>query len=280
MSTLTSNYGLTLPAQEDYYNVDIFNDNNTVIDTELKRLSDVTGQLSAVAFSGKYKDLAGVPAAHSKTDNIIVATADNSDGLEDIVYDGSEDSLSKLNKAILGLENGGSVYFKAGEYVFESKLIVNKPNIHLKGCGNASRLRFNSGRLSLSNEGIDVSDLTIYSENEQTNATEGMILLDTSTGFSAANRISFHNVSFEYYADSTYGRLIFETPFDGIDDLRFVGCAFINRGSKYNNTRLIECADGEASFNGCVCACTVTGDRITADSGIELSGNHGIEAGA
>jgi hypothetical protein len=280
MSTLTNNYGLTLPEQEDYYNVDIFNDNNVVIDTELKRLSDLTGGLGAVAFTGKYKDLEGLPALHSKTDSIIVATSDSSDGLEDIVYDGSAESLSKLNSAIAGLENGGSVYFKAGDYVFNGKLFTDKENVHLRGCGNASRLIFTGGSLSFANEGITVSDLCISSSIEQGGEDTGMILLDASTGFSRANRLCFYNVSFEYTADQTYGRLIFEAPLGGVTGLRLVNCSFVNTGSRFNNTRLIKSTADDATFTGCVCACVVTGDSITADSGLTLSGNCGIEAGA
>ena len=40
MSTRTPNYSLILPAQEDYYNVDDFNDNYTAIDEELKNNAD------------------------------------------------------------------------------------------------------------------------------------------------------------------------------------------------------------------------------------------------
>lgn len=61
MSTKTANYNITLPAQEDYYNVDIVNENNIIIDKELKRLSDTADALAPVASSGSYNDLSDKP---------------------------------------------------------------------------------------------------------------------------------------------------------------------------------------------------------------------------
>lgn len=61
MSNKTANYDLTLPLQEEYYNVDIFNENYTVIDGELKRLSDSMDNLAQVAKSGSYNDLSDKP---------------------------------------------------------------------------------------------------------------------------------------------------------------------------------------------------------------------------
>lgn len=40
MSTTTENYGLKKPEQEDFYNIDDFNENADIIDTQLKTLSD------------------------------------------------------------------------------------------------------------------------------------------------------------------------------------------------------------------------------------------------
>lgn len=61
MSTKTANYNMTLPAQDEYYNVDIFNDNYEIIDGELKRLDNSINGLSAVASSGSYNDLSDKP---------------------------------------------------------------------------------------------------------------------------------------------------------------------------------------------------------------------------
>ena len=43
MSSKTTNYSLTKPAQSDFYNVDDFNDNADIIDAELKKGSDTLG---------------------------------------------------------------------------------------------------------------------------------------------------------------------------------------------------------------------------------------------
>ena len=43
MSSKTTNYNLTKPAQSDFYNVDDFNDNADIIDAELKKGSDTLG---------------------------------------------------------------------------------------------------------------------------------------------------------------------------------------------------------------------------------------------
>lgn len=40
MSTKTTNYGLTKPAQSDFYNVDDFNDNADILDAEMKKRQD------------------------------------------------------------------------------------------------------------------------------------------------------------------------------------------------------------------------------------------------
>ena len=40
MATYTSNYGLEMPAQSEYYNVDVFNENAEIIDTTMKDIQD------------------------------------------------------------------------------------------------------------------------------------------------------------------------------------------------------------------------------------------------
>ncbi len=52
MSSKTENYKLTLPAQEDFYDVDVFNDNNVIIDEELKKHSDKLDSLGAAIPKG------------------------------------------------------------------------------------------------------------------------------------------------------------------------------------------------------------------------------------
>lgn len=64
----TTNYNLNKPAQTDFYDVDIFNENADIVDTALKNTSDtassakaVTDKLAAVATSGSYEDLTNKP---------------------------------------------------------------------------------------------------------------------------------------------------------------------------------------------------------------------------
>ena len=42
MASKTPNYNLEKPFQDDFYNVDVFNGNSDIIDTELKRIDDKT----------------------------------------------------------------------------------------------------------------------------------------------------------------------------------------------------------------------------------------------
>lgn len=49
----TPNYGLALPAETDYYNIDIFNANATKIDTALKTISDAADQTGEAVTAAK-----------------------------------------------------------------------------------------------------------------------------------------------------------------------------------------------------------------------------------
>lgn len=48
MSTTTTNYGMTKPAQSDFYNVDDFNGNADIMDTEMKKREDAISAISKI----------------------------------------------------------------------------------------------------------------------------------------------------------------------------------------------------------------------------------------
>lgn len=61
MSNKTANYKMTLPTQDEFYDVDIFNENYSIIDEELKGVNDAIDGLATVAASGSYNDLTNKP---------------------------------------------------------------------------------------------------------------------------------------------------------------------------------------------------------------------------
>lgn len=63
MSAKTTNYSLTKPAQSDFYNVDDFNDNADIIDTEIKKRETEIGKINTKLGSDDFSALAASVSA-------------------------------------------------------------------------------------------------------------------------------------------------------------------------------------------------------------------------
>lgn len=154
MSTKTTNYNMVLPSQDDYYNVDIFNENYKTIDDELKRLSDVQDDLANVAEDGNYNSLDYKPF---KT----CATA------------------TELSAAISALsDSGGVIYLLPGTFDFTNiNLTVSKNNITICGSGAGTVIKLGATqKISITGNNIKLKSLNIIREAED--STE-LILLDS-----------------------------------------------------------------------------------------------------
>jgi hypothetical protein len=278
MSTKPINYNLVLPEQEDYYDVDIFNENYSVIDTELKRLSDETGGLSSVAHSGSYKDLYDLPSLHSSSATVIVGTADSPgyDGMEDILYDGSTECMKRLNTKIGELTEGGVIYFKPGTYSLAGALSLKGKGIKLCGSGMGTVINCDKGRVNVLNRDITIADLCIESNTAPASDTQGVILLDKMGIDEQADGFGMFNVTVKYMPSATYGALMFETSATEFTGIRLVGCTF-ESASQADKVRLIHNSQNlDTGTNGCVSGCIAKNSTITAIDGFAIGGSLGI----
>ena len=135
MSTKTTNYNLTKPAQTDYYNVDDFNNNFDIIDTELKAntnhthtASSITGGVLPVSRGGTGQsaiDTAPTQGSAKMVTSGAVYSAVNAAGLANNVHrlrvtvDGNYSSAGSNALIINNTEKLSSVNkYETGDIVF------------------------------------------------------------------------------------------------------------------------------------------------------------------
>lgn len=74
MAEYTENFNLKKPGQNDYYNIEDFNDNTDIIDAELKKLNDAIKNLDVDNVIAAINEIFQALAAH-KADNVAHGTA-------------------------------------------------------------------------------------------------------------------------------------------------------------------------------------------------------------
>ena len=169
MSTKTPNYNLTLPAQTDYYDVDIFNENYGIIDEALKALKDAQEALAKVATSGIYNDLTAIP----------FRTVSN---------------RQELSDAIGSLGDGeGRVYLMPGVFdLTDSNFSIGGDGVMLIGSGKGTVLKLGANtRLSFLGNHCGIKNLTLTRE---VSSTMELLLLDSGMETQFAGEFIMDNV--------------------------------------------------------------------------------------
>lgn len=177
MPNYTTNYNLKKPLQEEFYNVDDFNENADIIDTQLKsRATLVNGKVPTSELPiGTANGIAGLDEdGNVPVDNLpdTVAILDSTGKLPtdvipsdvggngkrttrytvgsssygwtssdcDYLCDGTADEV-EINNAIQALRStGGEVVLLDGQYNLTGSIIMDKNNVTIRGNGNNTKL--------------------------------------------------------------------------------------------------------------------------------------------
>lgn len=256
MSTKTTNYDMTLPAQEDYYDVDIFNENYEIIDEELKRLSDEQEGLADVASSGSYTDLEDKPTFN---------------GLDYKPFT-TVKTAAELVNALSGIgDNGGVIYLIQGTYDFTSTTLsaIGKDNVMLIGSGAGTVLKFGANtKLSFLGNRCGLKNLTVTREAASSNE---LILLDSDNTHTSADFL-MDNVYIDCNKANASGGFI-EITSTGLTNARFVNLVI---DTDEANALIAKSATTAAT--GLVTGCCANA-ALTVPSDITLGTNIGITAG-
>lgn len=164
MATKTTNYSLVKPAQEDYYDVGVFNGNADIIDNvincvaedltdSMNRLDEVEAGLSNIV--------------HPKAYNIIIAANDTPNKLKkgaDYVCD-DENDLEILNTAIASLTGGGCIKLLPGNYNLINTggsiaMLKLKNKVTLSGSGSSTILDIGN-KIHILSTGVVIENMTI-----------------------------------------------------------------------------------------------------------------------
>jgi hypothetical protein len=251
MSERTENYNMLLPAQEDYYNVEVFNDNYSVIDKNLHRVENAVEGLAEVAKSGGYNDLLKRPYTTCA-------------------------SVAEFNVAINAMDdNGGVICLLPGEYEFSADINIDKDNITVIGSGMNTVIKLSADkRLWVLGNYVTFEGLKIAREDE---SSKELILLDTM-GTHSAKGFKLDGVYIECGAMEGASGLIEVTSVDATE-LRLLNCTVVCDASRLIHT-------GSKVITGVVSGCissnamTVPATTTSGEQVIMLGANLNVKAGA
>lgn len=246
MSTKTPNYNLTLPAQTDYYDVDIFNENYGIIDEALKALKDAQEALAEVATSGIYNDLTAIP----------FRTVSNRQELSDAI--GS-----------LG-DGGGRVYLMPGVFdLTDSNFSIGGDGVMLTGSGKGTVLKLGANtKLSFLGNRCGIKNLTLTREAA---STMELLLLDSGMETQFAG---------DFIMDNVYIDCINANGSTGFIEITSSGAKNFRLLNTVVNTDqagiLVNCSTGIA--HGIISGCC-SNYPLTVPSGFTLGANINITEG-
>jgi len=151
MANLTTNYKLTKPLAEEFYDIGVFNANADIIDGALSDMR--SSQTLVVGKAGVHKNC-------------------------DYLCDGVDDQV-EINAAIAALPStGGKIVLLEGTYTINNNIgciTLNKANVTISGMGNSTRL-VGSG-MSATTQVITVTaDHCAITKIYMTSATDGIVL--------------------------------------------------------------------------------------------------------
>ncbi|GEM_PF-5519508 len=150
MADFTTNYNLKKPFQNEYYNVDDFNDNADILDAVLKEISDT--------------------AVKAKNYYVLIAAADSANAYKaaaDYVCDGTDDN-EEMSAALTYNDNKGkTVMFAPGTY-YVSGFRTNADNVTFAGIGKVKFVlsaRIDTAGKNLKIKNIEFEHTADYSSN-------------------------------------------------------------------------------------------------------------------
>lgn len=169
MANKTTNYGLTKPLPEEFYDINVHNENMDIVDEELKKVSDA-------AASGK------------RTVRLTVGTSDAGWTADqcDYLCDGDADDV-EINAAIAALPStGGELVLLDGSYDITAPININKNYVVLHGNGHKTKLYrgFDGDRLIyVSGNYAVIEDLSIngMSYSYTSTSNKGIYTLTSNT---------------------------------------------------------------------------------------------------
>lgn len=256
MSTKTTNYDMTLPAQEDYYDVDIFNENYEIIDDELKRLSDEQEALADVASSGSYTDLDDKPTFNDLDYKPFTTVS----------------TAAELKNALAATDgNGAVIYLLPGTYDFTGTTLsaIGEDHVMLIGSGAGTVLKFGANtKLSFLGNRCALKNLRITREAASSNE---LILLDSD---------STHLAS-DFLMDNVYidcGKANASSGFIEITSTGLANARFVNLVIDTDEANALITKNATTTVTGLVSGCCANA-VLTVPSGITLGTNVNITAG-
>jgi hypothetical protein len=197
MASYTTNYSLKKPLQTEYYNVNDFNDNADIIDSEIKKvdsnLKTKTEQLgeNIEEVSRSLGDIrTGLEDIRTALKGCVhcvtVAASDTDDSTKmfaDYVCDGVKDEY-EINSALEQLSNGGKIYLFAGTYNCTGIIHIINPGITLCGDGYASHI-VSSGvtdAIIVFGNYTVIKDLRIDFTTDDTSENNGAVFFNSTGG--------------------------------------------------------------------------------------------------
>ncbi len=245
MSTQTTYYYMTLPDQEDFYDVDILNENYSLIDEELNRLSCDLGDLATVAKTGIYNSLGGKPFVVCSTAQELVTALDNMDN------------------------DGGAVYLLQGTYEFTEQLYIGKNNVTIMGSG-AGTVISTTSKLSVSGNNVKIRDLTLTRTVE---STSELITLVTSSADLSGDYFELLNVNIACPTANASNGLIECYGSAAKKGIRLTGCNILSYSGKLKGSDILDVVNMYGIINNCW---VETGNALTAPETMTLGANAGI----
>lgn len=227
MARYSDNYKMTLPQPQDYYDVEVFNNNFKIIDKALLK-------------SGK--------------DRTIVASFDTDaygKAVADYVCD-ENNAQQTLQQAVSSLKYGGELFLMEGTYYINSCLRINK-SIVIKGRGcHFTKLIKNQGTEALINicaDAVTIEGVMLVDDYDDKDNLRDMLLLGKSDAH-------LKNVFFvqkgQQLAQSSMVRLVADSEYIRIDNCRFFREYSLNERCMLNL--------GRFKFSGCIMGNFISGN--------------------
>ena len=241
MST-TVNSGLNLPEQDDFYDVDIFNENSAIIDEELKRIDDGLDGLAAVAVSGSFNSLTYKP--------FIVCA-----------------NMTDLNNALSALDDsGGVIYLLGGSFAPSGDLSIVHNNITLIGSGKGTVIGLaENKKIHILGNNVVLKNLAI---SRATDSTGRVILLD-SDGESGHNSKGFTAENVDIAANGIAATDGIVSAVANITHTRLLNCSISSNAAKLI---AVESGSLRGIVSGCIASSAVTvPDTMTTGCNINIS---------
>lgn len=267
MANKTTNYNLTKPLPEDFYDINVHNANMDIIDAELKKRAsldetgkvpsnqipdldyikteqlNVAGGVAGLDETGKLKgDIfpEGVGGGGKRTARFTVGSSQYGWTASDCDYlcDGTADEV-EINAAIQALRStGGEVVLLDGLYHLNSAILINKDNVTLIGNGANTKIirAFNDDEYADKQGMVVITNSFCTIKNLYFDCVKGSYTSNTAIGIYGDNCIIADNTIVNSSCDGIY----VEGNYHTIDNNIITGCngngLYLYSGNKYTVT--------------------------------------------